>query len=532
MPITGYTKWEEELGITPGETAAKRETLAKQLDEDIPDETSFVEEASFKREQVIGAAEAELNMLAGLAIPTVFSFLFPRVLLAAWQLLTTAVQKTTRDFTRIALGIPRGHGKTTLIKLFVLFCVLFTKRKFILIISDIGDKAENILADVVDMLNESNIIRLFGDWKLGMEKDTQAVKKFGFRGRSIIIAALGAGGSLRGLNLKNARPDVMIFDDIQSAEVADSKIQSEALERWMLGTAMKAKSPTGCLYIFAGNMFPTQYSILKKLKTNPSWIKFISGAILADGTALWHDLHPLQELLDELDHDIAAGHPEIFFAEVLNDTEAGINSKVDLSRLLIWPWAEHELPQGKFIVIDPSANKLGGDDVAIGYFEVFDGKPALKEVIEENLSPGNMIRRALLMALNHGCSTIAIEANAYQATALYWFDQVCKSIGLEGIHLVEVFSGSYSKNARITDTLKSLTAGEIALHPAVKSAVSNQIANWNPLRRNNQDNVLDLLSYAPKVIELYAHLITQDNTLVYSDYENAKVLPTTESSCF
>ena len=60
------------------------------------------------------------------------------------------------------------------------------------------------------------------------------------------------------------------------------------------------------------------------------------------------------------------GHPEIFFSEVLNDTEAGINSRTDLSLIKPWPWQEHELPQGKFIVIDPSNNKRGGDDVSIG----------------------------------------------------------------------------------------------------------------------------------------------------------------------
>jgi len=35
----------------------------------------------------------------------------------------------------------------------------------------------------------------------------------------------------------------MIFEDIQTRECADSKVESDKLERWMIGTAMKAKSP-------------------------------------------------------------------------------------------------------------------------------------------------------------------------------------------------------------------------------------------------------------------------------------------------
>jgi hypothetical protein len=490
------------------------DTLKRQIDEENSPDTSIevLQEASYNREEVINAARSNLNMLAGLAMPTIFRYWFPPVLLAAWSLLVQSVDKL-HDFTRIALGIPRGHGKTTLIKLFIVYCILFTNRKFILVISSTATLAENIVADVVDMLNESNLIRLFGDWKLGAEVQRQDLKKFGFRGRNIILAAIGAEGSLRGLNLKNERPDVMIFDDIQTKECAESIVQSDSLKRWMIGTAMKAKSPHGCLYIFCGNMYPEPASILKQLKSNPTWIKFISGAILADGSALWPELHPIQNLVAELDADIQMGHPEIFFSEVLNDTEAGINTKVDLSLLKEWKWGDHELAQGKFIIIDPASGKQGGDSVAIGYFEVYDATPGLREVIEERLSPGNTIRRALLMALRHGVKVIAVESTSYQATLLYWFDFIATQLGLTGFQFVEVYTGSVSKNGRISTMLKGLQAGETVLHPSIRSLVSMQISQWNPLKRDNVDGILDLLTYAPKVIELYGYMIATDSNV-------------------
>jgi hypothetical protein len=315
----------------------------------------------------------------------------------------------------------------------------------------------------------------------------------------------------------------MIFDDIQTRECADSQIQSTTLERWMIGTAMKAKSPHGCLFIFAGNMFPTPHSILKKLKYNATWIKFISGAILADGTALWEELRSLSSLLQELDSDIAMGHPEIFFSEVLNDTEAGVNVKTDLALIRAWPWGEHELPQGKFIIIDPSANKVGGDDVAMGYFEVYDGTPALREFVEENLSPGATISRALLMALQHNVKVIAVESTAYQYSLLYWFGRTSEELGITGIEFVEVYSGSYSKNARITDMLKTLTAGDIILHPSVKNAIVHQIANWNPIKRDNTDGLLDLLAYAPRVLDMYGASIATDMDTEAQEANTAEV---------
>jgi len=278
------------------------------------------------------------------------------------------------------------------------------------------------------------------------------------------------------------------------------------------------------MFIFSGNMYPGPNSLLKKLKTNPTWIKFISGAILQDGTALWPELRNLNSLIAELDNDIAMGHPEIFFSEVLNDTEAGINTSTDLAQIRKWPWNEYELPQGKFIIIDPSSNKVGGDDCAIGYFEVFDGVPALKTLIEENLSPGNTILRALLMALQYNVRAIAVESTAYQFSLLYWFDITAKKYGLTGFRFLEVYTGNYSKNARITLMLKMLTSGEIIIHDDVRAGVMHQIVNWNPLKRDNVDGILDLLTYAPKVLELYGYAVATDAEDFMDESSVAKVV--------
>jgi hypothetical protein len=266
-------------------------------------------------------------------------------------------------------------------KLFILYCILFTDKRFILIICENSSKAVNILSDIADMLNEENIKKTFGDWRLGIETDRQELKKFGFRGRNIILLAVGADSGIRGITLKNERPDVMLFDDIQSRECADSQVQSEALERWMVGTAMKAKSPRGCLFLFTANMYPTKWSILRKLKSNPNWIKFIAGGILANGESLWEDLQPINQLMKEYENDLSMGKPEIFYAEVLNDETASSNNLIDLSKLPALPYEDGDIPAGNFIIIDPSSGKINSDAVAIGYFEVYIGYPVLRELV-------------------------------------------------------------------------------------------------------------------------------------------------------
>lgn len=490
-----------------------------------------IKEGHFHAHEVEDLAKNSLDFLAALAMPTIFRYLFPPVFEAIWNWLLSYINKT-RDFSQLAIGLPRGFGKTMLMKIFILYVILFTSRKFILIICGTQTKANNIITDIMSMLSESNVKRVFGDWKLGAETDRQDLKRFGFRGRNIILMGAGAQSDIRGITLENERPDVMLFDDIQTREDADSEIVSENLETWMVGTAMKAKSPHGCLFIFIANMYPTKHSLLRKLKHNPTWTKFIAGGILQDGTSLWEDLQPIQQLLKEYQNDLSMGRPEVFYAEVLNDENASVNNLVDLSKLPPYSIPEDELHQGNFIVIDPATDKANADAVSIMYFEIHNAIPVCKKLLEGRLSPGDTIVESLKIALSKNCRVIAIESNAYQYTLNYWFQYICAQRGIIGIEAVEVYSGAYSKNSRILTMFKQILAGEILVHPDCAAAVNLQISQFNPLKRDNTDGLLDCLTYAPKVIELYGHMLQAYTVLEELDLGKLRVYHESENSPF
>jgi hypothetical protein len=482
-----------------------------------------IQQVGASAQEIQKLAKSDLDFLAALIMPTIFTFCFPPVFKSVWTWMLGYVQQV-RVFPQLALGLPRGFGKTTLMKIFIIFCILFTNKRFILVISATAPLAEAILADVVDMLEEPNIKAVFGDWKLGVEKDTQRIKKFGFRGRNITLAAVGAESSLRGLNIKNTRPDVMLFEDVQSRECADSLIQTTSLENWIVGTAMKAKSPTGCMFLFVANMYPTKHSILRKFKKNNTWIKFIAGGLLADGTSLWEELQPAAQLVKEFENDLAMGKPEIFYAEVLNDENATQNNLIDLSKLPDSPYSEGDIAGGNFIVIDPATDKKGSDAVSVGYFEIHDALPILMKLREGRFSPGDTIHEALKLALTYNCRLIAVEANAYQYSLLYWFEFICKQLQIVGIEAVPIYSGITNKNARILNMFKAYAAGEFFVHDECKLEVHLQITGFNPLKSDNTDGILDLLTYAPRVVQEFGEYVISGN-IVESQEFNAVEVP-------
>lgn len=482
-------------------------------------------------------ARQSLDFLAALALPTVFRYFFPPVFKSIWSWLLSYIHKE-RDFSQLAIGLPRGFAKTTFIKIFLLYVILFTKRTFILVTANTLPKAVAIVSDVCDFLDEPNIRSLFGDWRQGLETDQQVLKKFGFRGRTIILAA-GTVESVRGLNIKHQRPDVMIFDDIQSKVDAASDVVSEQLESEMYGTAMKAKSPHGCLFIFVGNMYPTKWSLLRRIKQNPTWIKFIAGGILQkeDGTieSLWEDLQPLSQLLTEFSNDQRSGRPEVFYAEVLNDENASVNLLIDTSKIPVCPFEDdfpHGQHQGSYIIIDPSNDKHNSDAVSLGYFELWDGKPVCRELVEGRFSPGDTIRESLKLCFKYNCTLVAIESNAFQYSLLYWSGVVCAQAGIIGINFVDIYSGQRSKNSRILDMFKALLAGDQYLSQASRAQAVSQIISFNPMKTNNTDGILDLLTYATKVPELYGEYIASNLTLNLQDVNSIPIRSELETSPF
>jgi len=270
-------------------------------------------------------------------------------------------------------------------------------------------------------------------------------------------------------------------------------------------------------------MYPTKHSMLRKLKDNPTWVKFIAGGILADGTSLWEELQPIAQLTKEFQNDLAMGHPEIFYSEVLNDENASANNLIDLAKLPESPYHDGDISAGNFIVIDPSNDKVGSDAVSIGYFEIHDTVPVLMELREGRFSPGDTIRESLTLALNHSCSLIAVEANAFQYSLLYWFSFICEQMNIRGIEAVPIYSGVTNKNARILTMFKAYAAGELFVHDECKLDVHMQITQFNPLRKDNTDGILDLLTYAPRVLQEFTEYIVSGNLIEQQEFNSLDV---------
>ena len=453
-----------------------------------------------------------LDHFAGIALPEVCTAPFSPLHHSIWADMTAAVMQEDWDgVARFALGIPRGHAKTQIIKLLILFIILFTSLRFILVVCNTHTLAYNLINDVCDMLDSQNIRALFGDWRGDIEKDNNDNKIFTFLGRAVILKPQGAGGAVRGANIKNTRPEVIICDDMQSREEALSPEVSKKLLAWFSGTLYKARSPARCAFFYIGNMYPDievggrgskiYACILRNLQLNRDWKSWIGAAILSDGTALWEAVFSLKELLADLRQDTQFGQPEIFYSELMNDPKASGSKFLDVNKIPAYPYVDGiDLVAGKYLIIDPSIGKKKSDDQIVGLFYVYDDKgPVYREVRNIKKSAPELVKDVLTWALVERVPLICAESVAYQATLIQWFVHFIELLGIEGIEVVGVTPQGLSKPTRILASFKSYQNGTIILHPDVLPLVTSQGIVYIPTSSTNSDDILDVGAYGEHV---------------------------------
>ena len=157
----------------------------------------------------------------------------------------------------VAIAAPRGHAKSTSISLsYVLACVLFRERRFVLLVSDTEAQAAMVLGQIKQELQDNqDIIELFGikkdekgEVKFDKDSETDIIVKF-TDGTKFRIIAKGSEQKLRGMLWDGARPDLIVCDDIENDEVVMNKERRNKFRRWVYGALLPCRSQHGIIRI-------------------------------------------------------------------------------------------------------------------------------------------------------------------------------------------------------------------------------------------------------------------------------------------
>lgn len=445
----------------------------------------------------------DIDFFAMLCMPLVFKYQLPDFYKYVFFLLSTREDKDIGKIVRFALGLPRGHAKTTFIKILICWLIVYNKVSFIAIVCATDEMAENLLADVSNILGSPNMEQIYGAWDQGLTTDNKGHKQAYYHERIVVLVAKGAGSALRGLNIDNKRPDLIFCDDAQTKECDESPTERVKFRRWL--TAMfKIIAPEGDrLIIYVGNMYSDE-CMLYQLKESPSWISLVTGAILADGEPLWPQLHSLESLYDSFIHDESLNEADVWFAEVMNDPINRATSLI-LEQPPVPPWSEDIEPDAVFLTIDPAGFKKVSDDNVIAVHYIIEGKGAVVKLDVGIKDPEQLILAALTLALEHGASLIGIEDVAYQSTLLFWVNKYIDHANLQGIEVVPLKPKNRTKESRIRLFVAEVVAANYYLYKAASALWLWQALKYKIGKKDNRDDILDAVAYGLDVRAEYWH---------------------------
>ncbi|MBX3315752.1 MAG: phage terminase large subunit [Phycisphaeraceae bacterium] len=381
------------------------------------------------------------------------------------------VQASERRGARVAIAAPRGHAKSTVVTLAtILWCIVFKLEDYILLVCDSQDQAVGHLASVREQLENNPRLREdFPDACLvpPASRRPQVWRRNEIvTGNGVKVSALGSGTKIRGRRHNQARPGLIVADDIENETMVRSPEQREQLAHWFNGTLLKAgDAMTNVLVVGTILHHDSLLATLTDTLRSPGWQSRIYRAIeqMADNEPLWEQWRSIYTGLVE-DAPSGPAAAEQFFHTNRDAMLAGTrvlwperesyeqlmimrliegqasfdaekqNHPVDPERAIFRErdlvfWDDHHIGEAELLVslrgplafyaaCDPSLGRLGrhNDDTAI-IVVVRDKATGVLYVLEADITkrtPNSTIEHLIELGKRRSFTHVGIETNQFQ----------------------------------------------------------------------------------------------------------------------
>ena len=448
------------------------------------------------------------------------------------------------NIPRVLIVAPRGHAKSSTAGLVLpLHHIFFGKssfegRKNILLISKTQGHAKGLLNSIKENL-ESNpqIHYFFGVFNEANSKrwrDDQVILK-----NDTQITAIGTGQQLRGTKHGNTRPTLIIGDDLEDENNTKTLDAMNANFDWLLGGALPAvDDPETSKAIIIGTVVH-KYCIVNRLKdmnleTKNSFRKLWYKAIQDDGkTVLWPERRPLQWLLDERKAYTVLGRTSLWYMEYQNEVVAPETQpfreeymKYHNYKLNSFPkyhYAELEdktsgkrIPVNVYMGIDPASSiESTADYSAICVLAMdHDKNVYVIDFFHNRVHPMDLAQEIVKFNNKYHPRSTNIETVGFQEMLrdYFRFNKIFIS-GLERKNQPRT-----AKSRRILSFQPHFANGVIYLDNSMADFVS-ELIQYNPEKKNNQDDMLDSFYYAFKDARPPSKVEAVEN---YDDLEKAR----------
>jgi len=415
------------------------------------------------------------------------------------------------------LGVPREHAKTTLTKLAVILFFRYSKLRFLAYVSNTGPLALNAIRDIFNWLTSPQEKQLYGEpiVEKKNESDSLFILQIHIPGQTrlkrVIMKGFGVETQIRGMNLDSDRPDLMVFDDVESQETASTIAQQSKLDTNIMGTALKAMAKMGVV-IFIGNMIK-ETTLLARLSKEPEWRAVVFGSIIrgADGNLrpLWPERWSLEALLEDYGKFRRLGLGHVWEAEMMNLTSKQILGE-SLEECPRPPRPMAEEIEAGFITLDPAfGTNAWNDESALTVHVRMKGGdiPLVAETWHGRVKEERVFDELLAMSYRWGITTWCIESVAAQRLliALFRAYLVQRGMSADLFLMLPITGGKESKASRIVAFRSACANGSYGIVEEEQELVQ-KLEEYTPDSKTH-DDVCDSAAFGVIVWALHGTLV-------------------------
>ena len=335
----------------------------------------------------------------------------------------------------------RGSGKTTKLRLYMAKRIAYGLARTIMYVGLSQDKAVQSVAWLRRQIEHN---RKFSDvyqlTKGSKWQDVECKIEHGLLGHVITILAYGVTGSIRGVNIDDYRPDLIIVDDIVDEENAATDDQRAKIKNLLYGAlihslAPKSETPDAKLVMLQTPI--NKEDVSTEALDDPSWLSARHGCWsreteeLADDEreSAWAVRFPTKELREEKKNAIKRNSLSTFLREMECKCTAPETSCFRAEWLRFYdlpPEREQMIIIGAIDPVPPPtetqlAKGLKGKDFeALGIVGAYNGNYYLLEyALNRGHEPSWTVSEFFRLSLKWNPSVWVVEEIAYQKT-LEW----------------------------------------------------------------------------------------------------------------
>lgn len=332
-----------------------------------------------------------------------------------------------------------------------------------------------------------------------------------WEGCKVRIEAYGKGATLRGINWNGRRPDIIIMDDVQDFEDAQSETVLEKDWEWFLSD-VKPLGKRSRIFIIGNNL--GEKCLIERIFEHAKELEFETlriPAIDENGNPTWAEKFSLEYLEKEKEAYRKAGKLEIWYRERLCQAIAG-ETQV-FRREYFHYYSPNEIPRliqncNVYITVDLAiSEKETADYTAICVVAVdSENRWYVLDVIYGRFNPSETIDKIFWAVQKYHPVCVGIEKVQYQAALQHFLEKEMRRRNV--FFRIEELKAQKQKEIRIKALQPRFQQG-LVLFPDIADWLAEMESELLTFPKGKHDDLIDALAYTEQIAQPPASSIKQ-----------------------